>query len=68
MDITTLALAKNSAKQYTDAAIEGMGRGIIYKGAVDYYKDLPKNASIGDCYSVSFKGSSGQEPYGSEFV
>lgn len=68
MDITTLALAKNSAKQYTDAAIEGMGRGIIYKGAVDYYKDLPNNASIGDCYSVSFKGSSGQEPFNAEYV
>ena len=68
MDITTLALAKNSAKQYTDAAIEGIGRGIIYKGAVNYYKDLPKNASIGDCYSVLLKGSSGRELYGAEFV
>ena len=68
MDITTLALAKNSAKQYTDAAIEGMGHGIIYKGAVDYYKDLPKDASIGDCYSVSFKGNSGQDPFNAEYV
>lgn len=68
MDIVTLALAKKSAKQYTDDAIEGLGKGIIYKGAVNYYNDLPNNASIGDCYSVLYKGTSGMESFGAEYV
>ena len=68
MDIVTLALAKKSAKQYTDDAIEGLGKGIIYKGAVDYYNNLPNNASTGDCYSVLYQGSSGTTPFGAEYV
>lgn len=68
MDIVTLALAKKSAKQYTDDVIEGLGKGIIYKGAVSYYNDLPNNASIGDCYSVLYKGTSGTESSGLEYV
>lgn len=68
MDIVTLALAKKGAKQYTDEAIEGLGKGIIYKGAVNYYNDLPNNASIGDCYSVLYKGTSGTESSGLEYV
>lgn len=68
MDIVTLALAKKSAKQYTDNAIEGLGKGIVYKGAVNYYNDLPDNASIGDCYSILYKGTSGTDPSGAEYV
>lgn len=68
MDIITLALAKKGAKQYTDNAIAGLGKGVIYKGAVDYYNDLPNNASIGDCYSVLYKGTSGNESSGLEYV
>ncbi len=68
MDIVTLALAKKSAKQYTDDAIEGLGKGIVYKGAVDYYNNLPNNATQGDCYSILYKGTSGTEPSGAEYV
>lgn len=68
MDLVTLTLAKKGAKQYTDDAIEGLGKGIIYKGAVNYYNDLPNNASIGDCYSILYKGTSGTESSGLEYV
>ena len=68
MDIVTLALAKKSAKQYTDDAIEGLGKGIVYKGAVSYYNNLPNDASIGDCYSVLYQGTSGTTPFGAEYV
>ena len=68
MDLVTLALAKKSAKQYTDDVIEGLGKGITYKGAVSYYNDLPNNASLGDCYSVLYKGTSGTETSGAEYI
>ena len=68
MDIVTLTLAKKGAKKYTDEVIEGLGKGIVYKGAVDYYNDLPNNASLGDCYSVLYKGTSGTESSGLEYV
>lgn len=68
MDIVTLAVAKNAAKKYTDSAIEGIGKGLTYKGAVDYYSDLPNNANLGDCYSVLYQGSSGTTPSGAEYV
>ena len=68
MDIVTLALAKKGAKQYTDEAIEGLGKGIVYKGAVNYYNDLPNSASIGDCYSVLYKGTTGTDPSGLEYA
>lgn len=68
MDIVTLTLAKKGAKKYTDEAITGLGKGIIYKGAVDYYNNLPNNASTGDCYSVLYQGTSGTTPFGAEYV
>lgn len=68
MDVVTLALAKKGAKQYTDEVIEGIGRGISYKGAVNYYNDLPNNAAIGDCYSVLYKGTSGSVSSGAEYI
>lgn len=68
MDVTTLALAKKSAKQYTDETIQGLGKGIVYKGAVDYYNDLPNNAELGDCYSVLYTGTSGEEPSNAEYI
>lgn len=68
MDIITYSLCNKKAKQYTDDAIEGLGKGIIYKGAVNYYNDLPNNASIGDCYSILYKGTSGTESSGLEYV
>ena len=68
MDVVTLALAKKSAKQYTDDVIDGIGRGISYRGAVNYYNDLPNNASLGDCYSVLYKGTSGSVTSGLEYI
>lgn len=68
MDLVTLALAKKGAKQYTDNAIEALGKGIIYKGAVNYYNDLPNDVTIGDCYSVLYEGTSGSTPSGAEYV
>lgn len=68
MDIVTLTLAKKGAKKYTDEAISGLGRGIIYKGAVSYYNNLPNNASAGDCYSVLYQGTSGTIPFGAEYI
>lgn len=68
MDIITYSLAKNKAKKYTDEVVEGLGRGILYKGAVNYYNDLPNNAAIGDCYSVLYEGTSGSTPSGAEYI
>ena len=68
MDVVTLALAKKSAKKYVDEVIDGMARSLIYRGAVDYYKDLPSNADLGECYTVRYKGESGTEVSGAEYV
>ena len=68
MDIITYSLCNKKAKKYTDEAISGLGRGIVYKGAVSYYNNLPNNASIGDCYSILYKGTSGAESSGLEYV
>lgn len=69
ISIETLAVAKKLSKEYTDEAIAGIGGGgITYKGAVDYYSSLPSNASVGDAYTVKYKGSSGTDPDGSEYV
>lgn len=68
MDLVTLALAKKGAKQYTDTAIINLPKGVVYKGSVDYYTNLPGDASLGDCYSVMYKGTSGTTAYGAEYV
>lgn len=68
MDLVTLSLAKKNTKQYVDDVIEGLGKGIIYKGAVNYYNNLPNNATSGDCYSVLYKGNSGNVSSGIEYV
>lgn len=68
MDILTYALAKKKAKAYTDAAIAGLGKGIIYKGAVDYYNNLPNSPQEGDCYTVLYKGTTGTDVYNMEFI
>ena len=68
MDVVTLALAKKGAKQYTDTAIAGLGKGVIYKGAVNYYNDLPNNVTEGDAYTVRYKGTSGTIAFNAEFV
>ena len=67
ISIETLVLAKNFAKSYTDAAIAAFPKGMIYKGAVDYYSDLPSNAEVGDVYTVKYEGTTGEVPLGVEY-
>jgi len=51
--------------------IDSIKNGLQYKGAVDYYKDLPADyteAEVGYCYTVKYKGESGTQPSGKEYV
>lgn len=68
MDLVVLALAKKGAKAYTDNAINSLPKGVVYRGSVNYYVDLPNDAALGDCYTVTYKGSTGAEPFGAEYV
>lgn len=54
-------------KEHSDA-LELAALGFKYRGAVDYYADLPLNAEIGDAYTVKYSGSSGATPDGTEYV
>lgn len=65
--MATDIIARGLAAQ-TAAAVEALPKGIVYRGAVDYEADLPNNAEIGDAYTVKYKGTSGTEPSGAEFV
>lgn len=67
ISIETLVLAKNFAKSYTDAVVATFPRGMVYRGAVDYYSDLPSNAEVGDVYTVKYAGSTGEDPLGAEY-
>lgn len=69
-DIITRGLAINAdAKAETaNRRIDDLSRGIIYKGAVNYYKNLPNDAKLGDTYTVKYRGESGMETDGSEYV
>lgn len=68
MDAITLALAKKGAKAYTDTVVGNLPKGVVFKGSVNYYNDLPNNAEIGDCYTVIYTGTSGTTPDGTEYV
>lgn len=54
-------------KEHSDA-LELAALGIKYRGAVDYYADLPLDAEIGDAYTVKYSGDSGTTPDGTEYV
>lgn len=49
-------------------AIAALPRGLIYKGAVDYYSNLPASPEVGDCYTVRYEGDSGTTPNGKEYA
>lgn len=68
LSIETLALAKKYAKSYTDSSVSQLPKGFVYKGAVNYYSNLPNNAEIGDTYTVKYAGSSGTDPDGFEYA
>lgn len=62
-------LAKSWSKNYTDAALACVARGMTFKGAVNYYDDLPtEGVLVGDTYTVKYAGSSGTTPNGAEYV
>ncbi len=68
---STLAEKKavKKAKEYTDAAIAALPNGLVYKGAVAYFDNLPTSqVEIGDCYTVKYKGSTGTEADGTEYA
>ena len=63
-DIVTYALSK----KYVNSVIEKLPKGFVYKGAVNYEKDLPVSGTSGDVYTVLYKGTSGTDVDGREFV
>lgn len=66
MDIISLNLAKQGAKQYTDSKVSAISKGFNYLGSVAEIADLPTTATIGDLYTV---GSLGTYVYdGSQWV
>lgn len=65
----------NKAKSESDARydelsqkIESIVGGVHYKGAVNYYVNLPTNAKEGDAYTVKYAGSTGTVADGTEYV
>lgn len=69
-DIIARGMAAN-AKGIADIAnakADAFANGLKYQGAVDYYGDLPNNASVGDVYTVKYRGSSGTTASGVEYV
>lgn len=67
-----LVFAQNAlrdAKSYTDTSVAAILNGMQYRGAVNYYADLENVArKVGYVYTVKFKGDSGTEPDGTEYV
>lgn len=68
MDIITYAMAKSNADSAIIAAISQLPNGIVFRGAVSYYSDLPASPEVGDAYTVMYQGSSGSIADGREFV
>lgn len=67
--ITFMQAALKEAKSYTDTSIAAIINGLQYRGAVNYYDDLANVAKkIGFVYTVMYKGSSGTDPDGTEYV
>ena len=68
MDIVTLGAALHGAKSYTDATIAPLLGGVHYRGSVNYASDLPASPEEGDAYTVKYKGATGTDPDGAEYV
>jgi lysophospholipase L1-like esterase len=50
-------------------AIEALPNGLVYRGAVNYYNDLPTaNNKLGDTYSVKYQGETGTTADGNEYA
>ena len=50
------------------AATEPLSEGMTYKGAVEYYADLPNDAAQGDMYLVLYQGSTGTNQLNARYV
>lgn len=68
MDMATYILCKSSAKKYTDQVTQSLMGGVHYRGSVNYYTDLPNDASEGDSYTVKYAGTSGSIADGTEYT
>lgn len=68
MDVVTLGAALNGSKKYTDSSVQALMGGVHYRGEVNYYNNLPRDAREGDTYTVKYLGTSGSDPDGSEYV
>lgn len=49
-------------------AIASLPKGVVYKGAVDYYASLPATPNEGDAYTVRYAGTEGSVVSGAEYV
>lgn len=68
MDVVTLGAALNGSKKYTDQVTQSLMGGVHYRGSVNYYDDLPNDASEGDSYTVKYAGTSGSIADGTEYT
>ena len=70
VDIIAWGIAAAAAESAAEAnkRIDELGEGTRYKGAVNYYSDLPANPEVGDIYTVKYKGSSGSETLNAMYI
>lgn len=62
-------LALKKARAYADKLFGKVPTGgLIWKGAVNYYADLPAVPEVGHCYTVKYLGDSGTEIGGIEYA
>lgn len=62
-------LALKRAKSYADKLFGKVPTGgLIWRGAVNYYADLPTKVEVGDCYTVKYLGDSGTDVGGIEYA
>ena len=62
--------AVEQAKKYVDDALAAFPKGVVLRGAVDYYSDLEnlENVQLGDAYTVLYAGAEGTDPDGTEYA
>lgn len=69
-DIIAQGMA-GSAMKKAQSAIDQLAqlpKGVVYRGSVNYYSNLPNNPELGDAYTVKYTGSSGTTTNGVEYV
>lgn len=63
MEALAIALGEiGDVSSKLEEQIKAVGYGMTFKGAVNYYTNLPSSASVGDVYIVLYTGSSGNKP------